>query len=162
MIPDTVRPVARDTAAIRAALYASDWGQNVAEPHIEELISRFGVFMAAQGTCICREGDVGDFIGLVISGRLRVSKSDDFGSERGLASLGAGMSFGEMAFVDGRTRSANVTAAEDSVVLLLSREDFDHLAEKRPALAVELLLQLTRHLSHRLRQITERSVQRGY
>lgn len=162
MIPAIVRPVARDTDEIRAALSESDWGQNVAASHIEELISRFGVFMAPQGACICREGDAGDFIGLVISGRLRVSKSDDFGSERGLANLGPGMSFGEMAFVDGQCRSANVTAAEDSVVLLLSREDFDLLAEKRPALAVELLLQLIRHLSQRLRKTTERSVHRGY
>jgi len=162
MIPDTVRPAARNTDEIRAALYESEWGQNVAESHLEELISRFGVFSVSQGACICREGDVGDFIGLVVSGRLRVSKTDDFGSERGLDSLGAGMSFGEMAFVDGRTRSANVTAAEESVVLLLSREEFDHLAEKRPALAVELLLQIICHLSHRLRQTTDRSVQRGY
>ena len=116
MIPDTVRPIARKTEDIRAALLASDWGQNVDTSHIEELISRFGVFTAPPGACICREGDVGDFIGLVVSGRLRVSKLDDFGSERGLDSLGAGMSFGEMAFVDGRRRSANVTAAEESVV----------------------------------------------
>ena len=162
MIPDTVRPVARDIDEIRAALYASDWGQNVTEAHLEELISRFGVFSAPQGACICREGEVGDFIGLVVSGRLRVSKADTFGNERGLTNLGPGMSFGEMAFVDGRSRSASVTAAEESVLMLLSREEFDHLAEKRPALAVELLLQLIRHLSLRLRRTTERSVQRGY
>ena len=161
MIPETVRPIARKTEDIRAALLDSDWGQNVDTAHIEELISRFGVFAASPGACICREGDVGDFIGLVVSGRLRVSKFDDFGSERGLDSLGSGMSFGEMAFVDGRRRSANVTAAEESVVLLLSREDFEHLAEKRPALAVELLLQIIRHLSQRLRETTDRSVRSG-
>ena len=161
MIPDTVRPTPRNSDELLAVLTEAGWGQDVAEGHITELLSRFGLYLADAGACVCREGEQGDFIGLVVSGRLRVSKQDDFGSERGLASLGPGMSFGEMAFVDGRRRSASVTAAEDSEVLLLSREDFDRLAEKRPALAVELLLQLIRHLSLRLRQTTDRSVQRG-
>lgn len=162
MIPDTVFIAERNPAEIRAALQDVGWGQDIAESNTDELLSRFGFYTAPQGACICREGEPGDFIGLVVTGRLRVSKADAFGTERGLSSLGSGMSFGEMAFVDGRRRSANVTAAEDCELLLLSRDDFDRLAEKRPALAVELLLQVIRHLSHRLRQTTKRSVQGGF
>jgi CRP/FNR family cyclic AMP-dependent transcriptional regulator len=161
MIPSDLSTLDHNSSQLRAALRESGWGQDVSEAHVDELLEWFGFYAAAPGVVICREGTPGDFIGLIVSGRLRVSKANDFGGERSLGSLGAGMSFGEMAFIDGRLRSASVTAAEETTLLLLSRTEFDRLARERPPLAVELLLQLIRHLSQRLRQSTERSVQRG-
>ncbi len=60
--------------------------------------------------------------------------------------------FGEMAFLDGSTRSAGVWANEDSEILRLSFENFQALQSEGPLIANELLLNIARELSKRLRR----------
>jgi CRP-like cAMP-binding protein len=59
---------------------------------------------------------------------------------------------GEATLLEGAPHPATATAAADSVVYGLSRKSLDALAAAHPALASKLLLNLSRHLSGRLRQ----------
>jgi CRP-like cAMP-binding protein len=59
--------------------------------------------------------------------------------------------FGELAMLDAATRSATVTADSELVCYILSGEEFTALSEQAPPLAIKLLANLARRMSHRLR-----------
>lgn len=69
-----------------------------------------------------------------------------------LAAFSPGMSFGEMAFVDGAPRSANIVAETDVDCHSLSLEDFKTLGSSHPALKIKLLEQLALDLTRKLRK----------
>ena len=69
-----------------------------------------------------------------------------------LASFSPGMCFGEMAFIDGAPRSANIVADTDVECHTLSLEDFAALGASHPALKIKLLEHLCMDLSRKLRK----------
>jgi glutaminase len=69
-----------------------------------------------------------------------------------LASFSPGMSFGEMAFIDGSPRSANIVADNEAECHELSRENFDALGRSHPALKIKLLERLCLDLTGKLRK----------
>jgi predicted acylesterase/phospholipase RssA/CRP-like cAMP-binding protein len=92
----------------------------------------------AAGQVIFRQGDVGDGLYLVVSGRLRVSVAAD-GPERVLYDLGRGAIVGEMALLTDRPRAATVSAVRDSDLLLLRVSSFTSLLERSPALVTGMI-----------------------
>ena len=96
---------------------------------------------------VFQEGDTGAELFVVLSGSVRVHKG-----ENTMLFLGPGEHFGEMALIDRGTRSASVTAAEATRVLVIKRPDFLYLIKHERDLAVKLLWQFLGVLSSRLRQ----------
>src|SRR5213595_3610346 len=88
---------------------------------------------------LLREGDLGDAMYLVESGRVRISITDDDEKEIILAELTQGDFFGEMAIIDGKQRSADATVAEDARLAVLSRENFLGFIHDNPKVALEML-----------------------
>jgi CRP-like cAMP-binding protein len=95
------------------------------------------------GQTIYRRGSEGDALYLVDQGQVQVS-----GATGVVASVGAGETFGEGAFLTGDTRSSDVLAMTDVVVWALTRTNFEELALRHPVLA----LNLSRLMSRRLRE----------
>ena len=71
---------------------------------------------------------------------------------RWLASFSPGICFGEMAFIDGAPRSANIIADSDVECHMLSLQDFTALGESQPALKIKLLEHLCLDLTRKLRK----------
>jgi CRP-like cAMP-binding protein len=74
------------------------------------------------------------------------------GRELIVAWRGPGEFFGDMALLDGQPRSADAVAVEDSQLALLQREDFLRFLETRPAVAVRLLVVLSKRLRDSMQQ----------
>ena len=91
----------------------------------------------AAGEVIIAEGESGDGLFVVVSGRLRVSVAAA-GADRVLHDLGRGAIVGEIGLVSNRPRSATVRAVRDSDLLLLSTSAVNALAERRPAVLREI------------------------
>src|SRR5580658_8335508 len=85
------------------------------------------------GEVIFRQGDAGEGLFVVVSGRLRVSVAAD-GPDHVLYDVGRGAVVGEMALVTDRPRAATVRAVRDSDLLLLRVSSFMALLERSPAL----------------------------
>jgi uncharacterized membrane protein len=103
------------------------------------------------GTRLFNKGDSGDAMYLVESGRVRISITDSDGSEVTLADVAQGDFFGEMAIIDGRSRSADATVIEDARFAVLSRDDFLNFVRSTPDVALKML----GALSDRLRRTDE-------
>ncbi len=87
----------------------------------------------AIGQVVCRAGDAADSFYLLYSGRARVIAGTGEG-ERTVGTLSRGDHFGEQSLITGETRAYTVRAAEDLVLLRLSRDAFNEVIERRPEL----------------------------
>lgn len=92
-----------------------------------------------RGELLFRQGDAGDAMYLIEAGRARVYIVDEGGEEVTLAELARGDFFGEMALVDGKARTANVRATEDTRVAALAREDFLAFVRRNSDVALAMI-----------------------
>lgn len=102
------------------------------------------------GAIIFNEGDVGDAMYIIRSGRVVVVKGD-FQAPTILGYRGIGEVIGEMALLENKPRFASVVAVEDLCLLRISREDFQKLRDDNPSLEMSL----AQALSARLRAADE-------
>jgi CRP/FNR family cyclic AMP-dependent transcriptional regulator len=91
-------------------------------------------------------GDPGDGCYRLEEGLLKVSMLSPTGAERILAILGPGSIVGDMAMIDGRPRSASVSALRDCKLSFISRAAFGAMAAKNPEIYKHLLGMLAARL----------------
>lgn len=91
---------------------------------------------------ICRVGDPGHSMMAVVTGTVRISLPTVKGREIILADLPSGELFGEIALLDGKPRSANVTALTKCEVLVLERRDVVPFLERNPNACLKLMQML--------------------
>lgn len=94
----------------------------------------------------------GNAIYIILKGKVRVVKLGENGEEALLNILSDADFFGEMAALDGLSRSATIIAMEDSEIFILNKEEFLALIKKFPEIAFSLL----KILAIRLRQANAR------
>ena len=95
------------------------------------------------GERLMQEGEAGDSVAAILSGRVKISHTSPDGRETVLDLRGPGELVGELSAIDGAPRSSSVTAIEPVEALLVSGRDFRLLLD-RPGLAGELLVRLSR------------------
>ncbi|MBD04361.1 MAG: Crp/Fnr family transcriptional regulator [Gemmatimonadetes bacterium] len=95
----------------------------------------------------------GDALFIISSGQVKVSIVSEDGREVILSLLGTGSVFGELSLLDGKPRSANVVATENTDLYMLRRSDFLQLVYKVPQIAVGLLAELAARLRKTDRKI---------
>lgn len=98
---------------------------------------------------IFAEGDAGDAMYLVESGRVRVFEGKP-GRSKTLKEFGLGEFFGEMALVDDKPRSAAAETLEETTLLVITRENFDTMVLQNPSMALIII----QALSERIRTLT--------
>lgn len=101
------------------------------------------------GATIFSEGEPGNEMYLIKSGRVKVIRSEKTGTKV-LSILGAGSLFGEMALIEAKPRSATVMAMEKTDVLILTFSDLEQIISGKP----EFLFKLIRVLCKRIRFTT--------
>ena len=144
-------PTSVDYAAIAAMLESIELLAGLDPPALRTLAGHLLVRDFAEGETVFREGAAGDWMGLLVAGRIRIEKSGDAGSDVTIAVESHSRSIGEMALIDGEPRSATCVAIEPSRLLVLTRAQFEKLVKNRPALAIEVLMRVARLVSRRLR-----------
>ena len=92
-----------------------------------------------KSSVIFSQGDEGDALFGVASGRVRISASASGGREVFLNIMEPGDTFGEIAVMDGLPRTANAMALDTSTLIVIQRADFLPFLEREPLLAIHLL-----------------------
>ena len=103
------------------------------------------------GGRVFSRGDGGDEIFFVRRGRLHALLPLEGGKRHHLATFCRGDFFGEIAFLDRGERSADVEAHTLTELFVLSRERFDELQKRNPAIAGLIFERLSIALAERLR-----------
>ncbi len=101
------------------------------------------------GDVVIHAGEVDRALYLVTAGSLEVAGSGSF------RAIEAPAVIGEVAFLDGGPRSITLVATTDVEVRRLSLDAFETLAGRHPALAREMLFNLGKIVSRRLRHLTQ-------
>lgn len=105
---------------------------------------------------VFHEGEVGDKLYLILDGKVRISRNVAGMGEEALAVLSPGSAFGEMSLVDGFPRSADAKVHERCRLLVVTKEAFEDLLFLDKDLAYEILWNVVRILSGRLRATNDK------
>ena len=91
------------------------------------------------GEIIFAQGDPGDALFAVVTGKIRISAGAADGKELFLNIMEPGDTFGEIALLDGGARTASATAGAPAELVSIRREHFFSLLGREPQVALELL-----------------------
>jgi glutaminase len=106
----------------------------------------------AAGETIIQSGIRADELFVLTSGSVEVRLRLDGNRSQRLDVFSAGMSFGELAFLDGSPRSADIVAVAPVKCRVIKRPFYDELGEKHPLLKSKILNRIALQLCDRLRQ----------
>jgi glutaminase len=123
------------------------------ECRLVEAIIRPLVF--EKGDVIMREGDDANLFFVLARGTVSVQIKVHGGRRKRIASIEPGLTFGEMALLDGGKRSADIIADEKVICYGLGVEELHELAADHPNIMITILSNLTREFSERLRHANE-------
>ena len=121
---------------------------------LSEVVHIMQVQRFRKGQSIFAEGEHGDAWYVLFKGTAAVTKSAPFGPPRPVAELVPHACVGEMAILDGSSRSATVTASEDVTVFRFPRLPFLQLLEEDNLGAFKLVHGMARILCERQRRLT--------
>ncbi len=99
-----------------------------------------------KGNIIVLEQEMGAALFVIITGKVKVVRTDEDGREVILSIFGPGEFFGEMSLLDGLARSATVVATAKTDLFMIHRREFLDLLNEFPAVAISLLAELTMRL----------------
>lgn len=106
-----------------------------------------------KNSMIILEEEMGDVVFIVMSGTVKITRVNDEGKEVILAMLGSGEVFGEMAILDGESRSANALSQENCEVVTINREDFLNLLKTNNKVSLNLMTEFAIRLRKSDQQI---------
>ncbi len=106
------------------------------------------------GDWLFRQGDPGDSLYVVLTGRLEVVLETG-GEQKVIRIVARGASVGELALLTESPRSASVRARRDSELLLVTREHFAHSMDQNPQFSAGL----TRVLGRQLRDVRHAGIE---
>jgi len=92
-----------------------------------------------KGETLFKEGDQGEAMFIHFSGTLSASVTQSDGTQRRLFDVKNGDFFGEMSIISHEPRSATISAAEDSILIMLNENDFFKIISEYPIIGYKLL-----------------------
>lgn len=123
---------------------------------VESLCAFMQCFGAPRGVTLIAEGAEGNFLLIVLTGKVRIVKTSIDGVPTSIAVVGPGASLGEMSMVDGQPRFASCITVEPTDFAVLSRDDLGEVVHNMPRLGNKFLLLLLQVMTRRLRDASNR------
>jgi CRP/FNR family cyclic AMP-dependent transcriptional regulator len=118
---------------------------------LSALVERATIRTIAKHTVVINEGEEGNALYIISSGKVRICLNDDEGKEVSLGTEGAGQYFGEYALLDRAKRSASVIAEQKCVFVIISSDDFNAWLDDYPVASFAIMKELV----HKIRDLTE-------
>lgn len=129
---------------------------------LDELLGRIAPVRVRVGETLYRQGESGEQLHIVLTGRLQVRVRAVDGSERVVAYPQPGDVVGEMALFSGSGRAATLVAMRDTLLGALHRADLDALVARHPqaftGIAQMIIARLTGASGHIARRSGSRTV----
>ena len=152
---DSVRGQMMDDSFAIEALRRCPLFENATADMLDPLASRLRRRTFRRNEVIFHQGDPGDSLHVVASGAVKILLPSTEGEEAIIATLRPGDFFGELALLDGATRSATAAALESTETLVLPRSVLMDLLGTVPGLGDRLLVGLAKELRRLTSQVEE-------
>ena len=119
---------------------------SLSEPSLKEISRFFSEEKYPRDDYIFFEGDVPEWLHIVMEGRVKLLKHSDTGKDIILQIYSPGDMFGEVSLFDRKPYAASAQAMEPSILLKLPRKDFFLFFGRHPFVATEMIVELGRQL----------------
>ena len=126
---------------------------------IKLLAGYMRVYQAQPGKTLIREGDIGDYMLMIIEGEVDIYKKNRVQEQQHMTSVTPGMTLGEMSMIDGEPRFASCAASKKTVFGVLTRDNMVKIILENPSLGAKVLIKLVTMLAQRLRQTSAKLLQ---
>jgi CRP/FNR family transcriptional regulator, cyclic AMP receptor protein len=120
--------------------------QGVDPDDVEALGSQFEEFDAHRGTILFSEGEPGDCLYIVLSGKVKLGRRSSDGRENLVAVMGPADQFGELSLFDPGPRTSTAVAVTDARLARLPKQALQKWVQDRPEVATQLLRVIARRL----------------
>lgn len=150
------KPLKLSPIEVAELLDKTNWANDFQWEEMTKLGGYFTPYQIAKGAVIFYEGARADYMGLIISGKIRISKTTSDRSVKPLVVLTPSQTFGEQSLLDGEPRSGLAEAIEPATFVITNRRQLFRMAEDEPELAFKVLWRISRTISQRLRHTSYR------
>ena len=120
--------------------------QGVEPEDVEALSGEFEIFDAPRGQILFTEGEPGDSLYIVLSGKVKLGRRASDGRENLVAVMGPSDQFGELSLFDPGPRTATAVVVTDGRIARLPKAALQKWVQERPQIAVQLLRVVARRL----------------
>lgn len=139
------------------ALWAKDKFMCQLDPNAIARMEPFFVFARVPAKRdLIRQDEYGDFMLVLLSGRIAIDRLQPWGERLRLAEAAPGEILGEMSLLDSGIRLSACSSLSECEIAVFSAEALDQMLGAEPALAANLIALLARKLSLRMRVISAR------
>ena len=121
------------------------------ESALQRILDKSRILTFRKGTQLMTEGESGESLYLILSGRVKIFVSDEDGNEMTLFIETAGSYIGEISLLDGAPRTASAITLENTEIVCLSKSAFNEVIAENPEIAFSFI----RALTNKLRRSTE-------
>ncbi len=132
--------------------------EDFSESELQELLSISEPKKFLSGDFLFKEGDNSDSIYIIFSGRVEISTQKKDHDKISFPTVVNGTVLGEIAFFDGKPRTASVRAIDNLQVIIITKSSFDELEKNHTKLAIKLLKDILRVTAERLRWADNRLI----
>jgi SulP family sulfate permease len=140
---------------------ASGFLRGLAEDDRSRVLAAMRTRRYRPGETVLRVGDDSNDLMLVLEGSASVLVRSPQGAEVRLSTVLPGATLGEIGFLDGAPRSANVVATSELVLASLGREQLDAIGRSHPHIVQRLLSNIAVDIAARLRSVSQMVIARG-
>lgn len=148
---EKLKPIQYSARTVAELIDKTNWAIDFSWGEILIMARYFTPYEARKGQIIFYEGANADYMGLIVTGAVRISKTGTNNQVQPLVILKDSQTFGEQSLIDGSPRSGLAEAVKDTCFVITSKRQLKKMSEDDPKLAFRLLWKISEILSNRLR-----------
>lgn len=130
--------------------------EDFSEVELRELLSYTQKRKFSSGDYIFKEGDESDSIYIIFTGKIELTTKIQENEKIDLPIVLNGTVLGEVAFFDGKPRTASARAIDNIEAMMFTHLDFEKMEKEAPKLAIKFLKEIAKISAERLRWADER------
>lgn len=115
----------------------------------------------SKGTFVFRQNTPGDQLFLLHKGLVVITRMIREDQAQIISTHKNGEFFGETTFIEGKKHPASAFCTSDSTISIISKKDFDRLAQEDPVLGIKILKQINHSLCSKLRSVDDKVKKMG-
>lgn len=145
----------KNKTALVFALEQIPFFDDLSEDELTTLMNYMSLYELDAGEILFKEGEIGQYVGFVVEGKMDVLKKSITGSEISIATISHGYAIGEMALIDQAPRSATIRAKTKATLAVLPQSAFKIILKNQQDIGIKILTGFARFQTENLRKTSD-------